>query len=207
MPEIPDFADLGNEDVSATKEQLPKFEFPEFTEKTPESGKEDFMPDFENLKEIEREQLPPSEPVSAETSPPDISAPLQGGMPASEELGNFPEEFTGFEKHTLPQRRKHLQSEVHRGNLVPGIIKREKESDFEQIIKSGTSMYVRVDKFKAAIGSINVIRSDLKKSEDALMKLENIKVAKDRNFEKVRSSLDDLQKKIIFIDKTLFKGE
>ena len=49
-------------------------------------------------------------------------------------------------------------------------------------------------------------RNDLRKSEEALMKFENIKNAKDKSFDKVKSSLEDLQKKLIFIDKTLFKG-
>ena len=72
---------------------------------------------------------------------------------------------------------------------------------------SGKSIYVKVGKFKAALGSINVVRSDLRKSEDALMKLENIKNSKDRSFDRIRNSLDDLQRKLIFIDKTLFKED
>ena len=69
------------------------------------------------------------------------------------------------------------------------------------------TIYVKVDKFKAALGCINIVRSDLRKSEEALAKLENIKQSKDKSFDIAKSYLDDLQKKIIFIDKTLFKGE
>ena len=69
------------------------------------------------------------------------------------------------------------------------------------------TIYVRVDNFKATLGSINIVRSDLRKSEEALTKLENIKSSKDKSFDKIKSSLDDLQKKLIFIDKTLFKGD
>ena len=68
-------------------------------------------------------------------------------------------------------------------------------------------VYLRVDKFRAVLGNINTIRSDLRKSEELLMKLENLKNAKDRSFDKVKSSLGDLQKKLIFADRTLFKGE
>ena len=52
-----------------------------------------------------------------------------------------------------------------------------------------------------------MIRSDLRKSEEALLKLEQMKGAKDRSYDKFKASLDDLQKKLIFIDKTLFKGD
>ena len=68
-------------------------------------------------------------------------------------------------------------------------------------------VYLRVDKFRAALESISMIRGSLRQSEELLMKLENIKNAKDRSFDKVKSSLDDMQKKLIFVDKTLFKGE
>ncbi len=76
-----------------------------------------------------------------------------------------------------------------------------------KIIQSGGSLYVRVDKFKIALDHINVIRSDLRKSEEDVMKLEGLKREKDKSFDRFKLSLDDLQKKLIFVDKTLFKGE
>ena len=69
------------------------------------------------------------------------------------------------------------------------------------------TVYVRVEDFKAMLGTISIIRSDLRKSEDALLKLENIKNSKDRSFDRIKSHLDDLQKKLIFVDKTLFEEE
>lgn len=68
----------------------------------------------------------------------------------------------------------------------------------------GTSLYIKVDRFKIALGSINVVRNDLKKTEDALMKLEEIKSMEEKSMNKIRLSLDDLQKKLAFVDKTLF---
>ncbi|MBI1934922.1 hypothetical protein HYS31_00630 [Candidatus Woesearchaeota archaeon] len=72
---------------------------------------------------------------------------------------------------------------------------------------AGKTVYVRVDDFKAALGTINMVKTDLRKWEGALAKLENVKAAKDSSFEKIRTSIGDLQKKLIFIDKTLFKGD
>ena len=69
------------------------------------------------------------------------------------------------------------------------------------------TMYVRVDKFRLLLGTINVVRSDLRKSDEALMKLESMKTNVDRSFDKMKASLHDLQKKLIFVDKTLFKGD
>ncbi len=72
---------------------------------------------------------------------------------------------------------------------------------------TGKTIYIKVDKFKLTLGSINVIKSDLRKSEEALLKLDNIRTSKDKAFDKMKASLDDLQSKFIFIDKTLFKGD
>ena len=70
-----------------------------------------------------------------------------------------------------------------------------------------TSLYIKVDRFKAALGSINAVRNDLKKSEEALMKFESIKDMDEKSINRLKSSLDDLQKKLVFVDKTVFKGE
>lgn len=67
--------------------------------------------------------------------------------------------------------------------------------------------FVKVEKFKPVLDSISIIRGNLRKSEEALLKLEQMKAGKDRSYDKFKASLDDLQKKLIFIDKTLFKGE
>ena len=74
-------------------------------------------------------------------------------------------------------------------------------------ISSRREAYVRVDRFRATLQNIGMIKGNLRKSEEILIKLENIKNAKDMSFDKVKSSLDDLQRKLIFVDKTLFKGE
>ena len=50
-------------------------------------------------------------------------------------------------------------------------------------------------------------RGNLRKSEEALAKMESIKSAKDKSFDKIRASLDDLQKKLVYVDKILFKGD
>ena len=74
-------------------------------------------------------------------------------------------------------------------------------------MRARKEVYVRVDRFKAVLDSISMIRSSARKSDESLIRLESIKNSKDRAFDRVKSSLADLQKKLIFIDKTLFKGD
>ena len=115
-----------------------------------------------------------------------------------------PEEATSEVQEAYPKPRGRLFS--HEKSYEPAATG-EQTQGFDQIVKTGKTVYVRVEKFKLMLGTVNMVRNDLKNSDEALLKLENIKNSTDRSFEKVRSSLTDLQKKLIFIDKTLFEGE
>jgi len=80
------------------------------------------------------------------------------------------------------------------------------ESVFRQR-PSGKTIYVKVENFKGILGNINTVRSDFRNLEAAAVKLENMKLTRESSLGKIKSSLQDLQRKLIFIDKTLFKGE
>lgn len=180
--EMQGFPEFPEEKISAPE---PKFDF----------GREEMLLENEPLEmpELpEMEEMPAAmQPKAPVPSMPPISAPVQQApQPAKEEI--VPEEPRFTPLGAYPKMDERLFS-------------REKKLLHER--PAGKTIYVKIDKFKAALGSINVVRSDLRKSEDALMKLESIKNSKDRAFDKVRNSLDDLQKKLIFIDKTLFKED
>ena len=74
------------------------------------------------------------------------------------------------------------------------------------IVASGTT-YLKVDDFRLMLGTISSARSEIRRSEENLVKLENLKISKDKSFDKIKASLEDIQKKLIFMDKTIFKGE
>ncbi|MBI2102047.1 hypothetical protein HYT53_05555 [Candidatus Woesearchaeota archaeon] len=179
MPELPPF----DEKISAPKDS--SFDFPE--DKIPGFGKEEF-PDFPDFPEPEEkftapvsEQVPQAEPIAAmpQLPEPEPVAP----MPEQEE----PEEKTSFMPEPKIERR--LFSHEKRARETPKTI------------------YVKVDNFKATLGNISMARGNLRKSEEALAKMESIKSAKDKSFDKIRTSLDDLQKKLVYVDKILFKGD
>lgn len=67
--------------------------------------------------------------------------------------------------------------------------------------------HIRLDKFKETLKNINKIRSDLKKSDDILHKLVKSIGEEGSGFEKWKNTMGDIQKKLIFVDKTLFKGD
>ena len=67
------------------------------------------------------------------------------------------------------------------------------------------SIYIRIDKFRSILTGTRTIRNDLKIADQSIQKLYEIDATSDKVFEKWRNSMIDLQKKLIFIDKTLFK--
>ncbi len=181
LPEVPEWPSF-EEKISAPKEEM-SFELPE---ETPDLSKEE--PKFPNFPEME--ETMPTQPI---TQFPPISTPITPSIPEPPPTEQEPiEEEPSLVSETYPK-------------IAGRLFAKEKRLLHER--PTGKTIYVRVDKFKATLGSINMARSDLRKSEEALARLENIKNAKDKSFDKVKVSLDDLQGKFIFIDKTLFKGD
>ncbi len=175
-----DFPEFSEEKISA-----PEFDFGK-EEKMSITGKEDFMQDF-SLPEIGEEQLQ-IPPISAPIQMPEPMPTMMPHQPPKKEGEEHEEEKSQF---TQPYQEKETK-------LFP-----EKRISKESL----KTVYIRIDNFKVALGSINMVRNDLKKSEEVFTKLENIRSSKEKLFDKVKNSLGDLQKKLIFIDKTLFKGE
>lgn len=197
---IPDFPDFGEGKISVD-DTFQKFDFPEIEEDFHDVGKEGVMQDFPVFPKPAKSPIIPISPLRApqampgptglglETKPvvsmPSMPQPLQ------------PEPLTATlpaEKGDFPDKRQTAKNLEHDKKVLRQSL-------------NVKEVYVRIDKFKSALGSINIIRNDLKSSEETLVKLENIKNAKDRSVDKLKSFMDDLQKKLIFVDKTLFKGE
>ena len=72
---------------------------------------------------------------------------------------------------------------------------------------AGGKTYVRIDRFKGILKDINQIKNDLRNSNEILSKVEEIDENKSKVFERWKNSMSDLQKKLIFVDKILFKGD
>lgn len=183
LPDLPDFPELGKE-ISAPQEES-KFELPE-------PGKDEFpeFPSYQEEKPIPiRTITPPPIPMPSEPEAAEIS------QPEPERIEEEPVE------EPISQEPLFKQSDVRPRR----IFSHEKRVLRER--PTAKTIYIRVDRFKATLGSINMARSDLRKSEEALAKLESIKSSKDKSMDSLKASLDDLQKKLIFVDKTLFRGD
>ena len=66
-------------------------------------------------------------------------------------------------------------------------------------------VFVEVERFKDILDDLNSTRISLKDGVEIMSKLEEIRLEKDKNFDNWKSQLEDIQRKLIFIDKTLFE--
>ena len=183
MPKLPDFPDFSNEKMPESPDQSHDLSFPDMGN----------LPDFPSFPEFQ-EQSSPAEQLSQPFEPSPIletnmEEPQNPIMPQQAQIPQDTEAYAPADYEKLGKR----------------LFTRERQGIRERT--EGKTVYVRVDRFKATLGNINTVRNDLKKSEEAISKLESIKFAREKSFERVKASLDDLQKKLIFIDKTIFKGE
>ena len=190
LPELPHFSDL--EDIRVDKGKQMDFMSSKMDEKNmPPMPAMEFMP-----------EQPKMEPLSKMPQFPE-------NMPPSLNMDQMRQQMRGQLQYLGKQQQEDAQKISQRQprdySKISGTLM-ERENSRPMRLAQGP-LYIKVEKFKLALGSINVMRSDLKKSDYALSKLENIKTAKDKSFEKMKSLVEDTQKKLIFIDKTLFRGE
>ncbi len=201
---IPDFPEFEHAKYASLGKDSQKLDFPDIghPDKDHEfanigTGQEksiqSFPKDFPVFPDIDESQMASIEPIRMPLSALEPKAPSQKtDAPYNQENESKPEQ-TDSPKHDAYRKAASKSPEQKKKISRQGMDARE--------------IYVRIDKFKATLGGINSIRSDLRKSEETLVKLENIKSSKDKSLDTVKSCMEDLQKKLIFIDKTLFKGE
>lgn len=68
-------------------------------------------------------------------------------------------------------------------------------------------VFVRVERFKRIIAHTSTIRNNAKSAEETIAKLAQIDESREKVFERWHNAILDIQKKFLFIDKTLFKGD
>jgi len=73
--------------------------------------------------------------------------------------------------------------------------------------KAKGSVYLRIDKFRNIITNTNGVKGNIKIANRSLQKLKEIDANRDKTLENWHNVMVDLQKKFIFIDKMLFKGD
>jgi|SRR3989338_4267604 len=168
------------------------------------------MPNFDDFKFDEAPMPEIPEPVQ-EPAPDElgdigpITAPKEEYMPPAPQEETPPAEVEEPQEEPMmavQQARQAQQDILQPKEIAPKISapKMAPSSDKK-------SVYVKLDDFKRVFAQINSVRSDFRKSDEALVKIEGIKSSKDKSFENLKLNFHELQKRLIFVDKTIFKGE
>jgi len=66
-------------------------------------------------------------------------------------------------------------------------------------------IYVRIERFRDILTSARTIKNNLKIANQSIVRLNEIDEHRDKVFDRWHNAMSDLQKKLIFVDKNLFK--
>lgn len=139
--------------------------------------------------------------------------------PPPEEGGKDLKELKSAE---LPEIPEHPPSELHeiKPEKTEEIVSMPKMPEFPEMPKESEKLkmpitkeeaagpkFVNITSFQTVMEKADEIRGSLKKAENVIIKLGELKNEEEKEFEKWRAQLEDTEKKLSYIDKVIFKGE
>lgn len=169
-------------------EELPPISDNQEMDLPPLLGAEEELPPMVSFPESEANDLP--EPPRPEDFGTDVG---------DEELPPLP----SLNEEELPALEFPSMENVGAGP-VPSFDEPVEESPRRLRIRDGP-VYVSVGSYRAALNDLNLIRAKVKESEDCIERLNEIKNLKDKYIEQFRAKLEDLQRKSLYVDKSLFE--
>jgi len=163
---------------------------------------------FKFLKKKEEKVAPPApKPKGAK------ELEIPPAPPSEEELPEFPEipEFKEEEKpkiHEIPTAppAPKLEEVPEAEKMEEKAFKEErKELKKAELHEAFKPSFVKMESFQSIINELGLIKSIAKESEDAIARVDDFAGDQEKEFNKWHAQLNDIQKKLIFIDKTIFK--
>jgi len=133
--------------------------------------------DSELLKMPSLDDIPTELPTFPSASSKEELKPARSIMPYSTE---------DFEKSIMRRERKELEIEKDHLNVT-------------------MPLFVKVSFFKDVMDEVGVMRAKLKEEEDALFRMSEFNNDQNAEFDKLKKQIEDIQRKLIFIDKNLFR--
>lgn len=120
-----------------------------------------------------------------------------------------------LEEEKLPPFPSPVEEEREEAKPIEELIPKEvpvaeeeiRPPEKEEVIEEIKPIFVRAEKFKDILKEISNIKADLKKSENVIVSIDDLKDNKEGEFVKWHNTLDDIEKKLMLVDKILFKGD
>jgi len=128
--------------------------------------------------------------------------------PSKKEMPEFPtpEDIPEFKKEAPKPKPKKIPSSVKKAERS-AVRSQQKELEEREELKLKKPIYVYLDSYKEIMKDMKNIKNTLKEGEDSLKRVAEFKEDEDEEFKKWESQLKDIQKKLIYADKTLFAAQ
>ena len=72
-------------------------------------------------------------------------------------------------------------------------------------MSEGMPVYVRIDEYKDVLDVMNMIRNKIEDAKETLAKINELKNEEDAELELWHTGLEEVERKVVFVDKTLFE--
>jgi len=106
-----------------------------------------------------------------------------------------------FEVESEPVTLKDIEEEEFGGRIAP-VEKSVRFSLHETLRKP---LFIRTDRYKQVKKYIDSSRNSAKILEESVLRLENLKLNADSEYELFHKKIEDIQRKLIYTDRTIFK--
>ena len=171
----------------------------------PPTEEEMGLPPLPPEKDLELPNLSPEEERSLQSAPP----PMQPAAP--EPVQEYPPRQEAPYIPTAEDNRivdEYEQTELNptETKLPLGAMTSPHFPGSEDAIprKDEGPLFIKVDDFRMFIDGQNRIKTNLKEADNIITRMNEIKIEEDKQFEKWRSNLEEINKKISIVDKKIF---
>ena len=166
------------------------------------------LPKLPPINEVKGFPPPPKPGMPTPPKPPkELPSLFEEDVP--EELPDFPE-FAEEEKPEplVPDFRPLYEVEEEKKvKKAPKemLAEIEEPPELEHRHDANRPLFVEVDNFKKMLEDISHIKNDLKSGITIGEKILDVKNEQDRKFSKLKSTMEEMERKLLFVDKTLFE--
>jgi hypothetical protein len=77
----------------------------------------------------------------------------------------------------------------------------------EEFERDGMPVFVRIEEYKDVLDIMNMIRNKIEDAKETLGKINELKNEEDAELELWHTGLEEVERKVMFVDKTLFEPE
>ncbi len=121
--------------------------------------------------------------------------------PTKEELPSFPD----IPKDISVPSKKEAPVPTAEQAEEKAVEEQKKELEEREDLKVKKPIFVGIENYKYMIDEVGLMKNTLKEAEDTIVRVSEFKEDEDKSFDSWQSQIEDIQKKLIYADKTLFK--